>query len=60
MKDIDRLIEQRKEKADKVSKMGYDPNGGAGQAHGNKTAFKLLLQIEDFDAEIYRETKKAR
>lgn len=60
MKNIDKLIEQRKEKADKVARMGYDPNGGAGQAHGNRTAFRLLLQIEDLDAEIYRETKKER
>lgn len=58
MKRTDELIAHRNEIADKVSRMGYDPNGGAGQAHGNRTAFRLLRQIEELDAEVYRLTKK--
>ena len=54
MAKIDDLIKERDEKVKMVERMGYDPNGGAGQAHSNRVVYRLLLQIEDLNAEIHR------
>lgn len=54
MSKLEDLIKERDEKAQMVERMGYDPNGGAGQAHSNRVAYRLLLQIEDLNAEIHR------
>lgn len=58
MRDIETLKAEREAKAKQVELMGYDPNGGAGQAHGNRRVFILLRQIEDLDAEIHRIIKE--
>lgn len=53
MKDISKLKAELNEKIKMVERMGYDPYGGAGQAHSNRVAYRLLIQIEDLNAEIH-------